>query len=224
MSVNCRHPQVGGSRYYQAGYSLLEIAIGLLIIGALIGVALKLGPPLIENANLASVIKQVDQYRVASSTFQLSYNSLPGDCAFAKDHIDDYLINGNGDQVIAGKGLDPQSEAGQFWKHLAASGLIIDEGAPSTKMGGRLTVVYNPNEQMDGHWFLLGAENGEEGNKGLLTPAQAMKLDLKADNGQPKTGNIRTYPGHGELATSCIQNNKYNIKSHKRACIVYFKF
>ena len=62
----------------RAGFTLVELAIVITIIGILIGGVLK-GQQLVEQARLASVVTQVNNYRTANSIFRTTYNELPGD-------------------------------------------------------------------------------------------------------------------------------------------------
>src|SRR5436190_22725171 len=107
----------------QAGFSLIESAIVLVIMGFLIGGILK-GKDLIESARLKRVISQLNEYRLATNTFLDKYDALPGDFDKASLQIDPRLQNGNGNGIIDGAGLASGSEALNFWTHVAAAGLI----------------------------------------------------------------------------------------------------
>lgn len=215
-----------------AGFSLVELAIVLVVIGLILGGVLK-GRELIESARLKSVLTQLNEYRVAAGTFMDMFDALPGDFAEAREYISSNLINGDGDGVISGDGLSRDSQAGQYWAHLAAAGLIpqpgeanagilrFDKGAPAARIGGGITVVYENGQ----HWFLLGAENGQQGNGPLLTPQQAMSLDKKIDNGLPTSGRVRAKDGAGVPANSCVSaEGRYNTLHNERVCIMYFQF
>ncbi len=222
-------------QHRQSGFSLVELAIVLIVIGLIVGGVLK-GRELIESAQLKSVLSQLNDYRVATATFLDRYGALPGDYNQAQEHIDSSLRDGNGDGIIDGDGLKRDSEAFQYWRHLAAAQLIPDpgtssnngaaqfgRGAPTARVGGGITIVYNPQSDMPGHWYLLGAENGDKGNGALLTPIQAMSLDKQIDNGNPTTGRVRAT--NGANAHECITGTGlYNTKNNKRVCILYFQF
>ena len=222
----------------QAGFSLVELAIALMIIGLIVGGILK-GQELLESARLKSILTQINEYRVATSTFIDRYDALPGDFDQATELINEKLLNGNNNGVIDGPGLIAHSkdhEAASFWAHLAAANLIpnpgtstgnyvkFGAGAPKAKIGGGFTICYHPYEDMPGHWFLLGNENGEKGDAPGLTPLQAMSLDKKADDGNPTTGKIRAKDGAGTKKGSCVTlKGEYNTKNNEKACVVYFQ-
>ena len=59
------------------GFSLIELAIVLVIIGLLSGGVL-IGQSLIRNAELQAAINEVGKYKDAIATFQQKYIELPG--------------------------------------------------------------------------------------------------------------------------------------------------
>ena len=64
----------------QAGFTLVELAIVMIIIGLLIAGVLK-GQELIANARVTSTVAQVKAIDAAISTFKDTYQALPGDIA-----------------------------------------------------------------------------------------------------------------------------------------------
>lgn len=220
----------------QAGFSLIELAIALVIIGLIVGGILLKGGDLIDSARLKTVLSQVNEIRMAVTTFQDRYNALPGDYDQAKAHINNQLADGGNDGIINGDGLKSDAEAFLFWSHLAAAQLIPDpgkpqdntpdfgHGAPAAKIGGGFTIEYIDQGDMQGHWIVLGKKNGAKGKGALLTPLQAMHLDQKADDGNPSTGRIRAANGEG-TDDKCLTDDtkQYNAALKKPACIVYFQ-
>lgn len=70
----------------EKGFTLVELAIVMIIIGLLIGGVLK-GQELIINAQIASTISQLKGVDAAVSTFNDKYNALPGDMPSATNRI-----------------------------------------------------------------------------------------------------------------------------------------
>jgi prepilin-type N-terminal cleavage/methylation domain-containing protein len=220
----------------QAGFSLIELAIVLIIMGLLIGGILK-GRELIESARFKRVVSQLTEYRLATSSFIDRYEALPGDFSKASDFINPQLKNGNGNSLIEGGGLQSGGEALAFWSHLAASGFIgapgpegqyligeFGKGAPATSIGGGFTIENSPHGLI-GLWFILGTKNGDHGDGALLTTTQAMSLDKKLDNGYPTSGRVRAIDGSNVAPHSCVtQDGNYNLSNKDLACAMLFQF
>src|SRR5574340_735598 len=102
----------------QGGFTLIEIAIVLVIIGLLLGGVLK-GQELITSARVRNMISQQDVIKAAYFGFLDRYRALPGDYADAKNNIKgvNEVGNGNG-QIETGK------ESILAWDHLSKAGFI----------------------------------------------------------------------------------------------------
>jgi prepilin-type N-terminal cleavage/methylation domain-containing protein len=138
------------------GFTLVELAIVITIIGLLIGGVLK-GQEMIQNARITATIAQVDSFRAATHTFRDRFDNLPGDMPVARTRLPgcsdaSFCYNGNGNNRI-GTGPNPPTagwynsggaatavigdETTQFWKHLAMADLIsgVNPGASAVAMG-----------------------------------------------------------------------------------------
>src|SRR5215831_4773158 len=84
---------------YNRGFTLIEIAIVLVIIGLLLGGVLK-GQELITGARVRNLISQQDGIKAAFFGFQDRYRALPGDYPAASTNIAGVNIVGNGNGRI----------------------------------------------------------------------------------------------------------------------------
>jgi prepilin-type N-terminal cleavage/methylation domain-containing protein len=71
--------------FSQRGFTLMEMALVIAIIGLLIGGAV-LGRSLLTSGGLRSVISDISRYQGAIAAFQTKYEALPGDMANATSY------------------------------------------------------------------------------------------------------------------------------------------
>ncbi len=123
----------------RAGFTLIELAIVLVVIGLIVGVVF-VGQELIKQSQIRSIYTDIDKFNIAVSLFKNKYNCLPGDCLNATDYFGTAHANpvtcistiGTGTQTCNGDGdgkvEDPYygdaTEFHRFWQQLSAAGLI----------------------------------------------------------------------------------------------------
>ena len=96
---------------YASGFTLIEIAIVLVIIGLLLGGVLK-GQELITGARVRNLISQQDGIKAAFFGFQDRFRALPGDYAAASTNINGVSrSNGNGNGRIENNAAAPRLRA-----------------------------------------------------------------------------------------------------------------
>jgi prepilin-type N-terminal cleavage/methylation domain-containing protein len=124
----------------QGGFTLVELAVVLVIIGLIIGGVLT-GSALIRAAELQSVMRDMSNFSAAVTTFQLKYNAIPGDMANATNiwgsasggcpfgaGTGTQTCDGDGNGFISAPPDDPanvmQHEEYHAWQHLSDAGYI----------------------------------------------------------------------------------------------------
>ncbi len=212
----------------KGGFSLVEVALALLIVGIMLGAIMK-GQQIYEGAKLQTIINQVDQIRIAHLAFVDRYGALPGDYDGASIVFESHVPNGDGDGIIAGRALQQGADTTLYWQHLAAAQLLhlpYVQGVPTSRCGGVFTIEHDSDQtgSRAGVWVTLGNITGDYGDAGLLTPQQAYLLNKKHDDGGPETGMIRSETGR-HAANACIVpgQNRYNLTIAEPVCVMYFK-
>jgi prepilin-type N-terminal cleavage/methylation domain-containing protein len=198
------------------GFTLIEIAIVLVIIGLLLGGVLK-GQELITGARVRNLISQQDGIKAAFFGFQDRYRALPGDYAAANVNIAGVTIVGNGNgRIEAGTGGAIHEEI-LVWNHLTAAGFLngsytmANSGVTAPTQGNNpvnpysvyLTLAYDA-------LYGTGTPPSKHNLKtGSQVPVEIMaEVDRKIDDGQPYTGGFQfsTYAPTGFIAPVASPN------------------
>jgi prepilin-type N-terminal cleavage/methylation domain-containing protein len=109
----------------QSGFTLVEIAIVLVVIGLLLGGVLK-GQELVLNAQIRNAINEYNNVASARFAYQDRYRQIPGDDNTASTRWNN-VVDGNGDRTITGNwdNNDGTQETSIFWHHLRNDGLVV---------------------------------------------------------------------------------------------------
>lgn len=180
----------------QSGFTLIELAIVLVIIGLLLGGVLK-GQELINSAKVKNMASDFRNIQVEIYSYQDKFKALPGDDKAATTHVG-ATTNGDGDGVIEGawNSTTATDESVNFWQHIRLAGLATGSTTvsvatgntylPTNTEGGAIGVQSNPNKTISG---LSGSYAVCSG--GILGKF-AKQLDSTLDDGDTATGSMMT--------------------------------
>ena len=183
----------------QSGFTLVEIAIVLVIIGLLLGGILK-GQELINSARVRNLADTTTGIQAAYYGFIDRYRRVPGDwAAAAAQEAIGVTINGGGNDN--GRLDDAQgsfTENNAMWEQLAKSGFIQGnfEGGtdePDTNNDLAPLNAYNNIIVMGRTDDYLGTASRRLNTVfGRGVPVNVMReLDVKLDDGKPEEGDVR---------------------------------
>jgi prepilin-type N-terminal cleavage/methylation domain-containing protein len=205
------------------GFTLIEFAIVLVIIGLLLGGVLK-GQELINNAKVKSFASDFHNIPIMLYSYQDTFKALPGDDAQVTAHLAGATpattpagTVGNGVVNSAWNSAINSDESCLFWQHVRLAGL-----APgSTTVSCTLNADYWPKNAN-------GGQLGIQSNTGFVTmtgsmhgsyvicsnniPGQyVLQLDAMLDDGDPATGSVRAIQqsaaGGAPSTTATVQAN-----------------
>ncbi len=180
----------------QRGFTLIEIAIVLVIIGLLLGGVLK-GQELITSARVRNLISLQDGVKAAFFGFQDRFRAYPGDYAAATGNINGATVNGDGDGRIELAGAVVAREDIAVWEHLSRAGFINGSytyaaaPSPATNAISPYTVPMQliNDAVYDDPGVAVAKHNIKTGNQ---IPGDIMaELDRKIDDGDALRGSFR---------------------------------
>lgn len=183
----------------QAGFTLVEIAIVLVIIGLLLGGVLK-GQELINSAKAKAIINDFRNTATMITAYQDRFRSLPGDDKSATSHLNSTTTaNGNGDGLIGGawdgssasSGSTAGDESAYAWQHIRLANLAAGstdapsagDWEPKNSEGGRIGIQSAvPYKGMRGRLFVC---------QGNVSGRIAQQVDATMDDGKPDAGSVQ---------------------------------
>ena len=196
-------------RIKQCGFTLVEIAIVLVIIGLLLGGILK-GQEMIVQAKIKNVIGDLNGVAAALNSYHDRYKALPGDDRNANARWTLANQQGDGNGMISGKYNTGSAtdEAALFWLHLRLAGFLQGSGTeqPLNAAGGKMG-VQTGNGAVTGNAYgpVLATGAAVPGFTGLILcsanlPAKiAAAVDAQIDDGNATTGSVRAGLGAGNI-------------------------
>ena len=195
----------------QTGFTLVEIAIVLVIIGLLLGGILK-GQEMITQAKIKNVVNDFNGITAAVNSYQDRYRALPGDDLNATGRWAGSVSGGGNGQITGlynaatAATYTAVMESNLFWWHLRLAGFV--GGATTGQAAGQ-----QPANAANG---IMGVETGVTATSGLgftsaiicssnLPDKIAIAVDTQMDDGASITGQVRaqlqTAPNPNTAAT-----------------------
>jgi len=220
----------------QKGFTLIEIAIVLVIIGLLLGGVLK-GQELIDSAKVKNLVSDFRNIPVFIYGYQDRFRALPGDDAAAATHL-----AGAGSCTPAATGLcttgnglidgawdaanDATSESNLFWQHVRLAGYVSgsttvgDAAYPQTNaIGGHIGIQSN-----NAGFTTITADSTSSAStmKGSFVICSAgipgkyaTQIDTNLDDGDTDTGAVRVADpasaGQSIATASIAEGSAYTV-------------
>ena len=173
----------------QSGFTLVEIAIVLVIIGLLLGGVLK-GQEMIANSRFKSLQSDIEAYKAAFYTFQDRFGALPGDFAQASTRLNAAAPNGVAPvgNIAGGTCSAAAEESCMVWQHLRYANLI--SGDP-TLTGTNANPTHAYGATMQGMWTqTFGGRAGVWLSVEDVPADAAARYDREMDDGNGSTGTV----------------------------------
>lgn len=179
----------------QKGFTLVEIAIVLVIIGLLLGGILK-GQEMIVQAKIKNAMADFSGISAAYHGYQDRYRKIPGDDdgAAGRWTTPTAATSGDGNGVVAslyntGTATD---ESRLWWDHLRRAGFVAGNGSaqPSNAFAGMIGVqtgngnATTPGTVMNGFSSLIVCSAN-------IPDKVAIAIDTSMDDGVSSTGGVR---------------------------------
>lgn len=205
----------------QKGFTLVELAIVLVIIGLIVSSVL-VGQDLIRSAELRATVAQYREIVTAVTTFRGKYPGLPGD-------IDNGARYGLGGATVTGTFQDGSAGAGDangfitednattvtnatgematFWAHLTTpdraefipgtysgdGGTVAGEDNPALRLGNAGWGVFGTGRNIN--YLVAGMANNAStatDTVNVFVPIDAFNIDEKIDDGVPTSGSVQS--------------------------------
>lgn len=214
----------------QSGFTLVEIAIVLVIIGLLLGGVLK-GQELVNSAkvkNLANDFRSISSFVYA---YQDRFRAMPGDDPAANTHVNGGTVattpaNSSGNARINGNWNSTTStdESFLFWQHVRLASLATgtpdttsNDYIPRNAEGGRIGITGDPVLTNPGTPYPASFYVCSQGIQGRY----ARQIDTTIDDGNTQTGSVRVITDGAATAADAINVVAANDATLYTVCMAF---
>ena len=208
----------------QSGFTLIELAIVLVIIGLLLGGVLK-GQELINSAKAKNIAGELKNAQIFIYGYQDKFRAIPGDDQNADRNINgatvattpgatlgNAQINGEWDSTTA------TDESFLFWQHVRLAGLAtgptnvadanyLPRNADSGRVGVQSTVGFTEiNGLATAGQYVVCSEN--------IVGRLVKQIDVSLDDGESSTGALRAIVAGAPApvaSAAIVDGNPYTI-------------
>lgn len=224
----------------QAGFTLVELSIVIVIIGLLV-TAVVSGRAIIEASEARAVMAEIREHMQSFTLFSERYRAYPGDFRNASTTFTtaiDALVEARqqgGDSGAAASDYDgdgnnrvewSDEDGTRAWLHLQLAGLsdgsysglgttaVLRANIPPSNIGGGGNGYYmDYSDPMQNHLGLGGfQEAGGINNRSAISPQRGEAIDRKLDDGKPAAGFVRATEGSPAPAFDCVNDDtNYNL-------------
>lgn len=221
MTTTRNHIAPSPSFVPRHGFTLIEMAMVLVIIGLIIG-GIMVGRDLVAAATVRHFTDQIGKYDAGANTFRTKYRGLPGDMkaddattfgfttrSGARGHGDGSgTVEGCGGAVVLG------CETALFWRDMwqgglspygtllatdipvdgTVSGFTVDQYLPGTPFRPATYAFMYTFQGRNGYYISSMTAVASDGTPTIgagLTPQEAHNIDDKIDDGAPDNGVVR---------------------------------
>ncbi len=168
----------------EEGFTLIELAIVLIIIGLILGMVFK-SRQLIDSAKVKSLAAQYNKIIAAVNTFYDRYGFYPGDGCPTGTPASPADCTGTKDGIIQNN-----QERDAFWHLLINVTHILSEADRRSVFGQNWNIWYNNFGDRSGDWLDLPGTN-------QMDIRFLCALDRMIDDGNSTTGDIRSSGTYG---------------------------
>ena len=208
----------------QSGFTLIELAIVLVIIGLLLGGVLK-GQELINSAKAKNIISDFKNAQIFIYGYQDKFRSIPGDDANVTSHLNGATKATTPAGTVGNARIDGAwdsttvtDESALFWQHIRLAGL-------GTGPTNTAAADYFPHNAENGRvgiqsWSAAFATiTGMSGSYVVcsdnISGRLAKQIDANLDDGETSTGAVRAVvsgtPGAGVASNTVVDGNVYTV-------------
>ena len=201
------------------GFTLVELAIVLVIVGLIVG-GIIVGQSMVQSAAINATLKQEERFVTAVSVFHDKYRYLPGDMPSPAKFGFIARAGNPADGVIndcsTPSTLTLGCETAAFWDDLSKASMtgeqIYTAGSlatsnhnagqptggilPTAKEGGNFQ-VYSEGLRTMFHLAVIDSAVAGPGISPGISPAFAFNMDSKVDDGKPAEGRLIAVLGRG---------------------------